>query len=56
VNDEINAGLGDPKIKAKLVELDGMALAGSAADFGKLIEEATEKWGKVIRVANIKPE
>lgn len=56
VNEEINAGLADPKIKAKLVELDGMALSGSAADFGKLIEEETEKWGKVIRVANIKPE
>lgn len=56
VNEEINAGLADPKIKAKLVELDGMALIGSAADFGKLIEEETEKWGKVIRAANIKPE
>jgi tripartite-type tricarboxylate transporter receptor subunit TctC len=43
VNEEINAGLADPKIKAKLVELDGMALIGSAADFGKLIEEETEK-------------
>ena len=56
VNAEINAGLADPKIKAKLAELDGMALIGSPADFGKLIADETEKWGKVIRAANIKPE
>jgi tripartite-type tricarboxylate transporter receptor subunit TctC len=56
VNEEINAGLADPKIKAKLAELDGMALLGSPADFSKLIADETEKWGKVIRAANIKPE
>ena len=56
VNGEINAGLADPTIKAKLAELDGMALIGSPADFGKLIADETEKWGKVIRAANIKPE
>ena len=56
LNAEINAGLADPKIKAKLAELDGMALIGSPADFGKLIADETEKWGKVIRAANIKPE
>jgi tripartite-type tricarboxylate transporter receptor subunit TctC len=56
VNGEINAGLADPKIKAKLAELDGMALIGSPAEFGKLIADETEKWGKVIRAANIKPE
>jgi tripartite-type tricarboxylate transporter receptor subunit TctC len=56
LNTEINAGLADPKIKAKLAELDGMALIGSPADFGKLIAEETEKWGKVIRAAGIKPE
>jgi tripartite-type tricarboxylate transporter receptor subunit TctC len=56
LNAEINAGLADPLIKAKLAELDGMALIGSPADFGKLIADETEKWAKVIRAANIKPE
>jgi tripartite-type tricarboxylate transporter receptor subunit TctC len=56
VNEEINAGLADPTIKAKLAELDGMALIGSPAGFGKLIADETEKWGKVIRAANIRPE
>ena len=48
--------LADPKIKARLADMDGMALALSPADFGKLIADETEKWGKVIRAANIKPE
>jgi tripartite-type tricarboxylate transporter receptor subunit TctC len=56
LNKEINAGLADPKIKARLADLDGTVLVGSPADFGKLIAEETEKWGKVIRAANIKPE
>ena len=56
LNKEINAALGDPKMKPRLDELGGTALAGSPADFGKLIAEETEKWGKVIRVAKIKPE
>ena len=56
LNKEINAGLADPKIKARLADLGGTALAGSPADFGKLIADETEKWGKVIRAANIKPE
>jgi tripartite-type tricarboxylate transporter receptor subunit TctC len=56
LNKEINAGLANPKIKAQLAELGGTVLAGSPADFGKLIEDETEKWGKVIRAANIKPE
>ncbi len=56
LNREINAGLADPKIKARLVDLGGVLLAGSPADFSKLIAEDTEKWGKVIRAANIKPE
>ena len=53
---EINAGLADPKIKARLADLGGTVLPGSPADFGKLIADETEKWGKVIRAANIKPE
>jgi tripartite-type tricarboxylate transporter receptor subunit TctC len=54
LNNEINAGLADPKMKARLAELGGMVLAGSPADFAKLIADETEKWGKVIRAAGIK--
>jgi tripartite-type tricarboxylate transporter receptor subunit TctC len=54
LNKEINAGLVDPKIKARLAEFGGTSLAGSPADFGKLIADETEKWGKVIRLAGIK--
>jgi tripartite-type tricarboxylate transporter receptor subunit TctC len=56
LNRQINAGLRDPKLKAQLAELGGMILPGSPADFGKLIAAETEKWGKVIRAANIKPQ
>ena len=56
LNKEINAALSDPKIKARLADLGGTVLSGSPADFGKLIADETEKWGKVIRAANIKPE
>jgi tripartite-type tricarboxylate transporter receptor subunit TctC len=56
LNKEINAGLVDPKFKARLADLGGTVLAGSPADFGKLIAAETEKWGKVIRAANIRPE
>ena len=56
LNKEINAALADPKIKARLADLDGTVLGGSPADFGKLIAEEIEKWGKVIRAANIRPE
>src|SRR5215472_2565570 len=56
LNKEVNAGLADPKIKAQLASLGGTALAGSPADFGKLIADETEKWGKVIRAANIKAD
>jgi tripartite-type tricarboxylate transporter receptor subunit TctC len=54
LNKEINAGLADPKIKARLADLGGGPLALSPAEFGKFIADETEKWGKVIRVANIK--
>ena len=54
LNQETNAALADPKIKARIAESGGNALAGSPADFGKLIADETEKWGKVIRAANIK--
>ena len=56
LNKEINAALANPKIKAQLADLGGIVLALSPAEFGKLIADETEKWGKVIRAANIKPE
>jgi tripartite-type tricarboxylate transporter receptor subunit TctC len=56
LNKEINAGLADPKMKARLADLGGTVLALSPADFGKLIAEDTEKWGKVIKFAGMKPE
>ena len=56
LNKEINAGQADPKIKARLADLGTTVIPGSPADFGKLIAEETEKWGKVIRAANIKAE
>ena len=56
LNEAISAGLADPQIKARLADLGGTPLVGSPADFGKLIAEETDKWGKVIRSANIKAE
>jgi tripartite-type tricarboxylate transporter receptor subunit TctC len=56
LNKEINVGLADPKMKARLADLGGTAFMGSPSDFGRLIVEETEKWGKVIRAANIKAE
>ncbi len=56
LNKEVNAALVDPKFKAQLANLDGTVLGGSPADFGKLLADETEKWAKVIRMANIKPE
>jgi len=56
LNREINAGLADPKMKARIADLGGTVLTVSPAEFGKLIAADTEKWGKVIRAANIKPE
>jgi tripartite-type tricarboxylate transporter receptor subunit TctC len=56
LNKEINAGLAEPKIKARLADFGATVLAGSPADFGKFIADETEKWGKVIRAANIKAQ
>jgi len=56
LNKEINAGLADPTMKARLADLGGDVLALSPADFGKLIADETEKWAKVIKFANIKPD
>ncbi len=54
LNKEANAGLADAKLKIRLADLGGTLIPGSPADFGKLIADETEKWGKVIRTANIK--
>jgi tripartite-type tricarboxylate transporter receptor subunit TctC len=56
LNKEINSGLADPKIKVRLADFGGTPLPGIPADFGKLIADETEKWAKVIKTANIKPE
>jgi tripartite-type tricarboxylate transporter receptor subunit TctC len=56
LNKEINAALADPKMKARLADLGGTPLLGSPADFGKLIADETEKWGKVIQALNIKAD
>jgi tripartite-type tricarboxylate transporter receptor subunit TctC len=56
LNRETNAGLADPTIKTRLADMGGMLLSGTPADFGKLIADETEKWGQVIRAANIKAE
>jgi tripartite-type tricarboxylate transporter receptor subunit TctC len=56
LNKEINAGLADAKMNVRLADLGGTVLAGSPADFAKLIADETEKWGNVIRALNIKAE
>jgi tripartite-type tricarboxylate transporter receptor subunit TctC len=54
LNAEINAAFSDPKMKARFAELGGTVLPGSPADLGKLLTDETEKWGKVIRAANLR--
>jgi tripartite-type tricarboxylate transporter receptor subunit TctC len=56
LNKEINAGLADPKLRARLADLGGTVLGGSPADFGKLIADETEKWGKVVKFVGIKAD
>jgi len=56
LNKELNAGLADSKIKARIVELGGTVLGGSPAEFGAVISEATEKWARVIKFAGIKAD
>jgi len=56
LNSEINAVIADPTMKARLADLGGTVLAGSAAEFGKLIADESEKWAKVVKSAGIKPE
>ena len=54
LNEEINAGFADPKVKAQIADLGSLVFPGSSADFAKFIADETDKWGKVIRAANIK--
>jgi tripartite-type tricarboxylate transporter receptor subunit TctC len=56
VNKAVNAGFADATVKTRLSEWGATALAGSPADFARFVAEETEKWGKVIRAANIKAE
>ncbi len=56
LNKETNAGLADPKIKARIADLGGSVLTGSPADFGRLIADETEKWGKVVKFAGVKAD
>jgi tripartite-type tricarboxylate transporter receptor subunit TctC len=56
INTEITAGLADPKMKARLADFADVPMPMTPTEFGKLIADETEKWGKVIRAANIKPE
>jgi tripartite-type tricarboxylate transporter receptor subunit TctC len=56
LNKAVNAALVDPKMKARLADFGGTVMPGSPADFGKLIAEETEKWGKVVKFAGIKAD
>jgi tripartite-type tricarboxylate transporter receptor subunit TctC len=56
LNKEINAALADPKLKVRLAELGSSVVGGSPADYGRRLDEEAEKWGRVIRAANIKPD
>jgi tripartite-type tricarboxylate transporter receptor subunit TctC len=56
LNKEVDSALKDPKMRARIADLGGTPLLGSPADLAKLVADETEKWGKVIRSANIKPD
>jgi tripartite-type tricarboxylate transporter receptor subunit TctC len=56
LNTETNAILADPKAKARFAELGASLLPGTPAEFGKLLEDETEKWGKVVKFAGVKPD
>ena len=56
LNKEINSGLADPKMKARIAELSNLPMPMTPADFGNLIASETERWGKVVKFAAMKPE
>jgi tripartite-type tricarboxylate transporter receptor subunit TctC len=56
LNREINAALADPQVQARLASIGGTSLPGSPADFGRLLAEETQKWGKIVKAAGIKAE
>ena len=56
MNAEINAALADPKLQTRLADLGGIPTPMTPAEFGKFVADETEKWGKVVRAGNIKPE
>jgi tripartite-type tricarboxylate transporter receptor subunit TctC len=56
LNQEVNAALADPKMKARFADLGGTPLPGSPAEFGKLIAEETQKWAKVVKFSGAKPD
>jgi tripartite-type tricarboxylate transporter receptor subunit TctC len=56
LNKEINAAIADPGMRARLAAIGGEPMPGSPSDFGKLIADETDKWGKVVRTAGLKPE
>jgi tripartite-type tricarboxylate transporter receptor subunit TctC len=56
LNQEINAGLADPKLKSRFADLSASVVPGSPSDFGKFIADETEKWGKVVRTANLRAD
>ena len=56
LNKEINAGLADPRLKARFAELGSTVFPGSPAEFGRFIADETEKWGKVVKFSGAKPD
>jgi tripartite-type tricarboxylate transporter receptor subunit TctC len=56
LNKEVNTGLADPRLKARLIAMGGVLLVGSPADFGRLIADETAKWAKVVKFSGAKPD
>ena len=56
LNQEINAGLADPKLKSRFADLSASVFGGSSSDFGKFIADETDRWGRVVRTANLRAD